>query len=214
MRSEIKPGQTVIVAALPVPLNALEELTKLVERIYGTGDTMLNMSEGDSIRIMAPKDGFGPVKRSRSKLTPRDPELDETLLRSVKVQGETASMTLESAADQILHITESFMTWFDVYKGINYVTTEFVVAGQTGAPYYLTIQKGGNPSAHDLRLRAEDKHIDLLAKIERTDDIATVIERVRSGVLDGTIANPEGDSTSELIAKAIAEHLNPSTEER
>jgi hypothetical protein len=213
MRTEIKPGQVVLVAALPVPLNALEELTKLVERIYGTGDTMLDMSDGDSIRIIAPKSGFGPVKRSRSKLSPHDPGLDETLLRSVKVTGETASMTLESAADQILHITEAFMTWFDVYEGINYVTTEFVVAGQTDAPYFLTIQKGGNPSAHDLRLRAEERHIDLVAKIERTGDIATVIERVHSGVLDGTYPNPDDDSTSELIAKAIAEHLNPSTEE-
>lgn len=59
---EIQPGQHLLIAALPMPMDGLQLLHRVVERIYGTGESMLSFSTGDSDSVLAPADGFGPLK--------------------------------------------------------------------------------------------------------------------------------------------------------
>jgi len=153
MPSSIRPKQPVLIAALPMPLDGISLMCEFVERVYGTGDSMLDMSDGNSVRILAPADGFGPLKARK----PKTPLRVDTGARinEIKLDGENASITLEDAEERILIFADSLRVWFGLKGGINYVTAHLHSPGDTQPDYYMTVQKAGNPTAHDLRQTAE-----------------------------------------------------------
>ena len=64
MKTDITPRETVATFTLPLPLDAVPAIGELIKRIYGTGDIGLGM-DGDSIRVIAPAEGFGAKKTGR-----------------------------------------------------------------------------------------------------------------------------------------------------
>jgi hypothetical protein len=155
MSRTIKPGQVVLAAALPLPMEGLTVLHAAVEALYGTGEIMLDMGDGDLIRVLAPKDGFGP--RAHGAAQPFVDVSDGMKLRSVKLDNEHLSMTLEDAHDTIAHLSLALTTWFDSVGAINYAQSEFVNPDQENAKFFVTVQRAGHPTAHDLRGVAEDR---------------------------------------------------------
>lgn len=153
MRSEIKPGQNVLVAALPLPAAGITLLADVVERLYGTVETMLDLTGHGAIRINAPAAGFGP--RNTEPLP--EPEADgDGLIRELRVDGETLNITFEEAQNVCVAIAQSMAQWFTIAGGINYVTARFESTDGSGAhEHWITVQKAGQPTAHDLRVLAE-----------------------------------------------------------
>lgn len=161
MANSIRPGQVVLAAALPMPLDGLSTLNLVVERLYGTGETMLDL-DGDVMRVIAPKDGFGPLKRRRMPAVEPD---DGTRLRAVAVNSGSLDITVEDAADTIQMIAASMLTWFEAAGGINYVTARFAAPGEPEAGYHITVQKADRPDAHTLRQQAETRVAQLEAQL-------------------------------------------------
>ena len=152
--SEIRPGQQVLVAALPIPMNGLHLLGDAVERIYGTGETTVDFSRGDSIAISAPKAGFGKRKTSRR---PKPDDVDpDAKLRSSHVNDDELILTLEEAQDTVLIFSTALRQWFDLSGGINYVTAKVLPPdGRHEPEYHVTVQLASGLSAHELRQQAE-----------------------------------------------------------
>ena len=163
MASTIEPGQVVLVATLPLPMEGLTVLHAAVEALYGTGDSMLDMSQGDTIRVIAPADGFGP--RIHGGPQPFVDVSDGMKLRSVIVDGPQISMLIEDAHHTIAYLSLAMTTWLENAGAINYAISEFVNPDQENAPYYVTVQKSGHPTAHDLRMVAEERVAVLEAQI-------------------------------------------------
>ena len=155
MGTEIRPGQVVIAAALPMPLDGVQRLNQLVETMYGTGDFMLDFSGPDVIRIIAPKTGFGPRKTGRAMKLPNPDE--HGALRSIQVVDDQLQITFEEAQDVVLALGTGLAAWFELSGGINYVTAQVMTAGEVATPLHITVQRTGNPTAHDLRAVAEDR---------------------------------------------------------
>lgn len=161
MGNAIRPGQVVLAAALPMPLDGLATLNMVVERLYGTGETMLDL-DGDVMRVIAPADGFGPLKRRRMPAAEPD---DGTRIRAITANSDSLDMTMEDAAETIKLIAASMLTWFETAGGINYVTARFAAPGQPEAGYHVTVQKADRPDVHTLRLRAEARAAQLEAQL-------------------------------------------------
>jgi hypothetical protein len=142
----IEPGQTVLVAALPIPAYGLSMLADVVERLYGTGETMLEMSDGEIVRIYAPADGFGP--RLGGPLPETEP--GSGLISGIQVRSM-------AAVDDSLcvRLAGALAGWFDGAGGTNYVTARFTVPGAEPFAHRLTVQREDRPSAHELREVAE-----------------------------------------------------------
>jgi hypothetical protein len=166
MINEIKPGQVVLAAALPLPLDGLTELHRLVERLYGTGDSMLNFSDPHSVRIVAPADGFGPVKRPGKRAIPLAAAGDIAHLRELTITDETIDLTLEDAQERVALFAVALRQFFTLSGGTNYVTAHLLGHDDDTAEYYVTVQKTGNPTAHDLRVVAEARVAELEQELQ------------------------------------------------
>lgn len=153
MRSEIVPGQTVLVAALPLPASGITLLADVAERLYGTGETMLDLSSHGAIRLNAPAEGFGP----RVTLPLPEPEpASEGAVSELRSDGETLNVTFQEAQDVCVALAQAMSQWFTLAGGINYVTARFEAVGGSGDhDHWITVQKAGQPTAHDLRFTAE-----------------------------------------------------------
>ena len=82
MSEKHTPSQPVLVLAMPMPVTALPLIGDLVERVYGTGETMLRF-EGKQMIVTAPDGGFGPLKRS-GKRPPRPSDGDALITSDVE----------------------------------------------------------------------------------------------------------------------------------
>lgn len=159
----IEPGQGVAVFRLPMPLNGVELLNDALQRIYGTGEWMLQFN-GDQIQANAPKEGFGPPKRSRRRLAAVD--TDDKIAHQL-VQDGRVDMTVETAQDTVATVMALTQLWFDAMGGINYV--EFGLQGPDGEPqpFVFCVQRRDGKSPHTLREEAEAEVERLRAEVER-----------------------------------------------
>lgn len=76
---------------------------------------------------------------------------------------DALDLTLEESQDVILGLGVAMQKWFELLGGINYVTARFAAPGEDVLAHHLTVQKTGNPTAHDLRQVAEAR----VAKLEK-----------------------------------------------
>jgi hypothetical protein len=160
----IEPGQTVLVAALPIPAYGLSMLADVVERLYGTGETMLEMSDGEIVRIYAPADGFGP--RLGGPLPETEPGsglISGIQVRSMAAVDDSLEITFEEAQHICVSLAGALAGWFDGAGGTNYVTARFTVPGAEPFAHRLTVQREDRPSAHELREVAEARVVELEA---------------------------------------------------
>jgi hypothetical protein len=162
--TEIQPGQNVAVFALPMPVSSFAHLADVVERLYGTGETMLTM-DGDAIRITAPKEGFGPIPRGPLPELPTAVEEDGRLIDAYTEDGGLR-VTMEEAEHVVLAISDAVRLWFDQVGGINYVQMRFMDPVRDAEFTYI-VQRDDKPTAHDLRVVAETELATARAEIAR-----------------------------------------------
>jgi hypothetical protein len=148
----IKAGQSVAAFALPLSTSSFAHLADVVERLYGTGETMLQM-DGGTIRITAPADGFGPIPRTPFPALP-DAIEDEGSLVHAKAADGRIDITMEQAADTVYLLSESVRLWFDQVGGINYVEMR-IQDDARNAEFAYIVQRTDKPTGHDLRVVAE-----------------------------------------------------------
>lgn len=166
--------QPVAAFSLPMPLTALPEINEAIQRVYGTGETMMS-ADGDTIRIFPPVDGWGPVKTGRRK--PNTVADNDGLLRWHEVRDNVASVTFEEAEHTTLLIGTMVRRWFDHHQAINYVEARLVTEG-VDEEFVFTVQKAGNPTAHNLRQVAEAKVAELEAVIAEKDARISELEAI------------------------------------
>lgn len=161
MSDRLFPGQPVLVAALPMPASGLALLTEVVERLYGTGESTVSYS-GDGLTIRAPKTGFGPRLTSALTALPDD---DDGALREAVSDGDVVTLTFEESQAAVAQFGAVLAQFFAGAAGINYVTAHVVAPGQDVAEFNITVQRTGNPTAHELRERAEERVAALEAQL-------------------------------------------------
>lgn len=179
------PGSTFLSYRLPVPLTALAEITDLVDRVYGTGEVMMKPA-GDTVYLIAPKDGFGPRKKSRRRrATTDEDEPGGLLVEHTSPAPGAQKITIDAGQDFALIWTEHLMAWFDGLGATNYLETG-ILRHDTDAPEFtLTLQKRSKPTPHDLRSAAETRYQDLANAVRAAIEDPTVdIRGILSEVLD------------------------------
>jgi hypothetical protein len=159
--SSIKPGQGVAVFALPIPVSGFPLITDAIERIYGTGESMMQFND-TSIQINAPEGGFGPVKRTRRKAPEVEP--GDARVMQHRVEDGRVSVTLEESEATVLAISETVRLWFDVIGGINYVEMR-LQDRNTDAEFIYTVQSTAGKTPRALRLEAEAERDAALAEL-------------------------------------------------
>lgn len=166
MRASIGPGEGVAVFRLPLPMNGIAILHDAIERIYGTGDSMLQF-KGDQIQVNAPKDGFGPVKKRRAPT----PDPGEGRTTHADLTGDRFELTLEMGEDTVIDIMAATQKWFDEMGGINYV--EFGLQAPDGSPkpFVYCVQRKDGKTPHDARLEAEAEVARLRLALEQIRDL-------------------------------------------
>ncbi len=190
VRTEIEPGQGVAVFTLPLPMNGIAILNDAIERIYGTGKSMLSF-KGDQIQVNAPAEGFGPVKKRKS---PTPAVSDDGATTHMKLRDETFEVTLEQAQDIVTDVMSATRLWFTEVGGINYVEFKLEGTDHQPQPYYFCVQRAGGKSPHDLRLEADAR----LAKINSVVQEAYSSGDYRDALasIEGIIDNPEPPTTT------------------
>ena len=170
--SDFAPKQPVIVAALPMATDGLSILADAVERIYGTGDTMVSFTAGgNQLQITAPADGFGPRVR-----TPLPAEsVGEGSTRSIVDDGDGLTVTFEDAQETIAALANTLRQWFTHAGGINYVTARFEAFNEPAGEFALTVRRTDKPTPEDLHLAAKDRVAALEAQL-RANNIEPVEE--------------------------------------
>jgi hypothetical protein len=171
--TEIKSGQGVAVFALPMPLNGVALINDTIQRIYGTGEFMLKF-EGESIQVNAPKDGFGPRKKSRGKPAPI-PD-DDGFLVNQTVVGDELKLTLEMSEETVHSLAEPVRMYLDEFQAVNYVEMRLQDKA-TEAEFIYIVQRAAGKSPHDLRREAEER----VAQLE--EQLAAAREQV-NGMAD------------------------------
>lgn len=159
----------VVILRLPIPLESMATVQEFVERVYGTGDTRMTF-DGDHMRIVAPKDGWGERKRGRGKLP--SAVNDALRLTYAELRDGKAKLTLEDMETTVLYISEITQQWFNHVGGINYVETKLVPGDQDEPSYVFIMQKADGKTAHELRQEAE----------ARAEAAEATLERVRATV--------------------------------
>jgi len=161
MKTEIQPGQTVATFALPLPMDAVPAIGELIKRIYGTGDTNLGL-DGGSMRIVAPADGFGPMKRGRG---PAAVSIAEDMMSTyIQLRNGELKMTVSDQQNQVLVIAEVMSQWFTEVGGVNYVELAFQIDGED-TPWIFTLQRKDGETPHDKRAEAEARIAELEAEL-------------------------------------------------
>lgn len=164
--NEIGPGEGVAVFRLPLPMDGITSIHEAMERVYGTGEYMLQFN-GDQIQVNAPKAGLGPVKTGRKAPLPKP---SDTKTTRAKLRREKFELTLEMAEATVLTFMETTHKWFEEMGGINYV--EFGLQAPDGEPtaYVYCVQRREGKTPHDVRLEAEAELRKLRAEVERLCD--------------------------------------------
>lgn len=165
--TDFPPGKTVASFALPLPIDALPIIGDLIERIYGTGETMMRPS-GHSFDIVTPRDGFGPLARARGKLPGSAADAMKT--RALDIREGRLKLTVEDAQYQVLVIAETMRKWFDSVGGTNYVELQLQMPGEDGEPenieFTFTLQRTAGKTPHALREEAERRVVELETEVE------------------------------------------------
>jgi hypothetical protein len=192
---DIAPGEGVAVFRLPVPMNAFELVTDAIERIYGTGESMLTFN-GNQIQVNAPADGFGPLKTGR-RATPTKVSGDMKT-SYLKARDEKLEVTLEDAQDKVAALMGTTRLWFDAMGGINYV--EFGLQAPDGEPqpFVYCVQRRDGETPHGKREAAEKRLYDVQAYLAKT------LDNIEGGDYGWT-----GAEAQEFIAEALAMTLPP-----
>lgn len=151
-RSAILADDVVMTVRLPLPMDGIAILADTVARVFGTGDSMLRF-EDDQISIVEPAAGFGPRKTTRRK-APTD-STDEIQITHALLTEEGLSVRVEDAKERVVIIADSMRLWFETVGATNYVEQQITAPGEN-AEFIFTLQKAGNPTAHQLRERAEE----------------------------------------------------------
>lgn len=156
--------ESVAAFRLPLPLDAMPTIHACIERIYGTGNTMMRM-DGEQIQIAAPADGWGPRKRGRGALP--SASNDQMRLRYASLRDGKASLTIEDTQYTVLVISEIARQWFEAVGGINYVETKLAVDGADDPEFVFTMQRIDGLTPADKLTIAETRIAELEAYIER-----------------------------------------------
>ncbi|MDY0829080.1 hypothetical protein SK224_08055 [Microbacterium sp. BG28] len=147
---------------LPLPLDALSTIREAVERLYGTGETMMR-PEGDRITIVAPAEGWGPRKRGRGALP--SSANDQMRLKHIELRDGRASMTVEDTQYTVLLVSEISRQWFELVGGVNYVETKLSVDGGAEPEFIFTMQRVDGLSPADKAAAAEARVAELEEQI-------------------------------------------------
>jgi hypothetical protein len=148
---------------LPLPLDAMDTIREAVERIYGTGNTLMQPN-GDQFTILAPREGWGPRKRGRGALP--SASNDQLRLRYLELRDGKAKLTVEDTQYTVLLISEIALQWFDAVGGINYVETKLAVDGGSEPQFVFTMQRVDGLTPADKVAAAEARIAELEALLE------------------------------------------------
>jgi len=177
------PRQTVAMFRLPIPVSAMPVLLDTIERVYGTGETMMR-PQGEFFTIIEPEGGFGPVKRTRRR--PADPDPDDMLIRdSDSPEPGSWTFTFQAGEDIVKVISGTLAAWFDQLGATNYV--ECALATADNEPdWTFRLQKRVMPTPHDLRLTAETALANLNTALEQCLDPDALAEvHARAAAIGG-----------------------------
>lgn len=147
---------------LPVPMDAMQTIGEAVERIYGTGETMMR-PEGDQFTIVAPAEGWGPRKRGRGALP--STSNDAMRLRYIELRDGKLSLSVEDTQWTVLMISEIARQWFEAVGGVNYVETKLLHASESDPQFIFTMQRIDGLSPADKASAAEERVAELEAKL-------------------------------------------------
>lgn len=156
--------ESVAAFRLPIPMDAMQTINACIERVYGTGDTMMRM-DGDQIQIGAPKDGWGPRKRGRGALP--SASNDAMRLKHARLRDGKVSLTVEDTQYSVLLVAEIARQWFNAVGGVNYVETKLSVDGGDEPEFVYTMQRIDGLTPADKVAAAESRIGELEAEIER-----------------------------------------------
>lgn len=159
--SEILPGSAVALFRLPLPVTALPYINDTIERVYGTGDTMIR-PDGDSFQIIAPKDGFGPIKKGGRR--PTRPTDEDMKLKYQQLRNGELKLTVEDATDSAKVVMAMMRQWFDMVGGVNYVEAGVTWPDEEGE-FVFILQRRAGETPHALREKAEARVAELEAKL-------------------------------------------------
>lgn len=155
----------VLVLRLPIPLDSMDTVREFVERVYGTGDTRL-FFDGDLMRVVAPKDGWGERMRGRGRLP--SASNDALRLRHAALRDGTVQLAIEDMEATILCITEIARQWFTTVGGVNYVEMKLHSPADDDEPEFVfTMQRIDGSTPHELRETAEARVAELEAEVLR-----------------------------------------------
>ncbi|KQO98310.1 hypothetical protein [Leifsonia sp. Leaf264] len=148
-------GKPVAAFSLPMPMTAMEEIGRAIERIYGTGETMM-AADGDTIRVIAPEGGFGPIVTGRRKANQISRE--DMILHRQSIRDGEIEVTLEDTQGATLVLAELIHRWFRIVGGTNYVETDIIYPDDESL-YTFTVQRKTGITPHAARLEAEGRAI-------------------------------------------------------
>lgn len=159
--SDHEPSTPIAVFKLPVPVTALPYIVDCIERVYGTGETMMR-PDGDSFQIVAPADGFGPIKTGGRR--PSRPDEVDMKLRHQRLRDGTLTLDLEDSTEAVKILAMMMKQWFDLVGGINYVEVQLSTPGEE-TEWVFTLQRKAGQTPHELRSDAEARIAKLEAEI-------------------------------------------------
>lgn len=161
MTSDLPASRTVAAFKLPMPLAGLSYIVDCIERVYGTGETMME-PDGDIIRINAPVAGFGPLKTEG--IRPPAPEPSGNMLTRYEFNDGVVNVEIEDVQNIMLAISEMMMKWFTSFGGVNYV--ELKLANKDVEPEFVfTLQRREGKTPAEMRDEAEARAVTAEARV-------------------------------------------------
>ncbi len=155
---------------LPIPLDAMPTINACIERVYGTGNSLMTM-DGHQVQIGEPVDGWGPRKRGRGALP--SASNDAMRLRYAKLRDGTLSLTIEDTQATVLYVAEVARQWFTTVGGVNYVETKLAVDGGEEPEFVFTMQRVDGLTPADKVAAAEARVAELEAELARRESHGT-----------------------------------------
>ncbi len=172
---EINPDDEILRLRLPVPLDGLASVTKLVKHVYGTGDVRMRQA-GHYLVFTAPAAGFtaGPVsKRTAWPQTNKDEAIAYAAVgdgeADIEIRGESAIQGIVRAA----------IPWFELHGGVNSVTLTLGVYSEEPDFTFIMQKRNGTTPAELSEIRRN--RIDALLEDEAID-VSELRERVREAL--------------------------------
>jgi len=141
-----RPSREVAVFRLPMPMEGVSEIARLIERLYGSGESFIRF-DGDVLRIIEPDGGFG-------ERTPAIEE-DDFQLADVTVSDDHVSVEIMSGEEVLSRIAVLLDEYMTTLGAANYVEMQMRTSEDEPFEYTFRLQRFSGSTPHALREEAE-----------------------------------------------------------